>query len=87
LLPDQAAAHSGVVATRKKWKDLSPGTRRLVIAVGTVEGALKIAALVDLAWRPASQVRGSKVAWAAAITLINSLGAIPIVYFIRGRRR
>jgi len=87
LRPDQAAAHSGVVATRKKWKDLSPRTRRVVVVVGAVEGALKIAALIDLTRRPASQVRGSKVGWAAAITLINSLGAVPIAYFARGRRR
>lgn len=87
MLPDEAAAHSGVMATGKKWQDLSPGTRRLAIAVGTVEGALKIAALIDLAWRPASQIRGSKLGWAAAITLINSLGAVPIIYFARGIRR
>ena len=75
------------MATRKKWNDLSPGTRRLVVVASAVEGALKVAALIDLARRPASQIRGPKVAWAAAITLVNSLGAVPIVYFARGRRR
>jgi hypothetical protein len=51
------------------------------------EGTLKIAALVDLARRPASEVRGSKIRWAAAIVFVNSLGALPITYFARGRRR
>jgi hypothetical protein len=84
---DQAAAQGGVVARNTRWNDLSPRTRRLIIVGGTVEGVLKIAALIDLARRPSSQIRGSKAGWAAAITLINSLGAVPITYFTRGRRR
>jgi hypothetical protein len=46
----------------------------------------KAAALIDLARRPASAVRGSKAAWMVSITLVNSLGVLPIVYFLRGRR-
>jgi hypothetical protein len=84
---DQAAAQGGVVARNTRWNDLSPRARRLIIVVGTVEGVLKIAALIDLARRPSSQIRGSKAGWAAAITLINSLGAVPITYFTCGRRR
>ncbi len=75
------------MARNTRWNDLSPRTRRLIIVGGTVEGMLKIAALIDLARRPSSQIRGSKAGWAAAITLINSLGAVPITYFTRGRRR
>jgi hypothetical protein len=71
---------------RKKWDDLSPRTRRLIIAGATVEGALKVAALIDLARRPAARVRGPKALWAAAITVVNSVGAVPIGYFLRGRR-
>jgi hypothetical protein len=59
----------------------------LILAGGTVEGILKIAALIDLARRPSSQVRGSKVGWAVAISLINSVGAVPILYLTRGKRR
>jgi hypothetical protein len=70
-----------------KWDELSPRKRRLVIVGSALEGALKIAALVDLARRPAADVRGSKLGWAAAITLINSLGAVPIAYFTYGRRK
>ena len=70
----------------KKWNDLSPRVRRLVVAAAAVEGTLKVAALVDLVRRPADTVRGSKRAWAAAIVLVNSFGAVPIAYFVRGRR-
>ena len=72
---------------RKKWNELSPRSRRLIITAGVFEGVLKVAALTDLARRPASEVRGSKVRWALAVTLVNSVGAVPIAYFVRGRRR
>jgi hypothetical protein len=70
----------------KKWQDLSPRARKLIIGLAAAEGALKAAALVDLARRPAADVRGSKARWAVAIVLINSAGAVPITYFVRGRR-
>lgn len=73
--------------SKKSWKDLSPGARRLIITAGAVDGALKVVALVDLARRPSKEIRGSKPAWAAAITLLNSAGVVPIMYLIRGRRR
>ncbi len=68
-----------------RWNELSLRTRRLVLAAATVEGLLKIAALVDLVRRPAQEVRGSKRIWAVAIVLINSAGAVPLLYFGRGR--
>lgn len=72
--------------TPKRWDDLDVRTRRVLMTGAAFEGTLKIAALVDLARRPSDQVRGSKLGWAAAIVLINSAGAVPIVYFVRGRR-
>lgn len=69
-----------------KWNELSPQWRRALIVCGAVDGALKLVALVDLARRPAADVRGSKAAWAVAISLVNSVGAIPIAYFAYGRR-
>lgn len=72
---------------KKRWRDLSPRTRRILLAGAAFDGALKTAALIDLARRPADEVRGSRVAWAAAILLINSAGVVPITYFVRGRRR
>jgi hypothetical protein len=71
----------------KRWSDLSPRVRRLLIVGGTIEGILKIAALVDLARRPPSEVRGPRGRWAAAIVLVNSVGLLPIVYFVSGRQR
>lgn len=70
----------------KRWSDLSPASRRFVVLASAVEGALKVAALVDLTRRPAERVRGPKWAWGAAIVLVNSLGAVPLAYFLRGRR-
>jgi hypothetical protein len=69
-----------------KWSELSSWTRRLIIIGGTFEGLLKAAALIDLARRPALDVRGSRTRWAAAIVVINAFGAVPIVYFVFGRR-
>jgi hypothetical protein len=71
---------------RKRWGDLDPRIRRLIIVGGAIEGTLKIAALVDLARRPASEIRGSKKGWAVAVALANSAGAVPIAYFACGRR-
>jgi hypothetical protein len=71
---------------RKRWDELSPRARRLFIAGGSVEGALKVAALNDLRKRSPAEIRGSKPWWAVALVLVNSVGAVPIAYFIWGRR-
>ena len=71
----------------RKWRDLSKRSRRLLVAAGVAETALKVAALIDLKRRPAGQVRGSKWLWAAVVTLVNSFGAAPLSYFVFGRRR
>jgi len=72
---------------RKRWSQLSSRARRLIILGGTIEGLLKIAALVSLLRRPAEQVNGSKLRWAAAIMLVNAVGAVPAGYFLFGRRK
>ena len=72
---------------RRSWGELSERTRRLILAGAVLEGALKVAALVDLARRPASDVRGRKSIWAAVIVLVNSGGGAPLAYFFLGRRR
>lgn len=71
---------------KKRWKDLGPGTRRLILFGATFDGILKLVALVDLERRPASEVNGSKARWATAIVLLNSVGLVPVVYLLRGRR-
>ena len=72
---------------RRRWSDLDEGTRRGIVVGAAVEGALKIAALVDLRRRPAAQIRGPKWVWATAVTLVNAAGAVPLAYFLLGRRR
>jgi hypothetical protein len=72
---------------KRRWSDLSPRSRALIVVTGAVEGLLKLAALVDLRRRPAHEVRGSKRSWALAIALTNSAGVVPLAYFLRGRRR
>jgi len=71
---------------KRRWSDLNPRVRQALMVAGAVEAGLKVAALIDLAQRPARQVRGSKAGWAAAITVVNAAGAVPVVYFLRGRR-
>ncbi|HEV7210422.1 MAG TPA: hypothetical protein VGN47_01765 [Blastococcus sp.] len=74
------------MVARRRWSELSDRTRRLILFGAVVESILKIAALIDIRRRPADQLRGSKRAWATAVVLINSLGAVPIGYFVFGRK-
>jgi hypothetical protein len=69
------------------WSELSLGQRRLIIIGGLFEGLLKVSALIDLARRPATEVRGSKTRWGVTVVLINSVGIAPLAYFIFGRTR
>ncbi len=71
---------------KRRWSDLDPRLRQALLLAGAVEAGVKIAALIDLAQRPARGVRGSKGGWAVAITIVNAAGAVPIAYFLRGRR-
>lgn len=73
------------MARKNRWNELSLRTRRLIIGAATIEGVLKIAALTDLVRRPADEIRGSKAKWALAILVVNTAGALPIYYFLRGR--
>ena len=75
------------MAASKQWSDLSEGNRRLLIAVAAADVTLRIAALVDIKRRPASQIRGRKWAWATAVAIVNSVGILPISYFVFGRRQ
>jgi hypothetical protein len=72
---------------RKRWQDLDRRTQRLIMAAGAADAVLRIVALVDLARRPAAEVRGPKPAWASALVAVNAAGAMPIAYFVWGRRR
>jgi hypothetical protein len=69
---------------RMKWSDLSDRQRALVVAAAAAELSLKIAALVDIQRRPASQIRGPKAFWRSAMA-VNLIG--PLSYFAVGRKR
>ena len=69
---------------RRRWKDLTTRQRVAIVAGATVEIALTSVALVDLARRPAEQVRGSKALWALGC-FVQPVG--PVAYLTVGRRR
>jgi hypothetical protein len=73
-------------AVARRWSDLSSRQRGLIIGAAAVETALKVAMLVDLRRRDASQVRGPRWLWASSAVL-NSAGIAPLSYFLVGRRR
>lgn len=70
----------------RQWGDLTARTRRLIIIAAGAEGLLKVAALIDIWRRPASQIRGRKWVWSAVVA-VNSAGVAPVSYFVFGRRR
>ena len=71
---------------RRQWSDLSERNRRLITITAVAEGILKLAALIDLKRRPASQVRGPKWLWATVLAVVGSAGILPVSYFVFGRR-
>jgi hypothetical protein len=71
----------------QRWSDLSERNRKLIITAGIVDVTLRIAALIDIKRRPASQIRGRKGLWAAVVAVVNSAGVLPVSYFLFGRRR
>jgi hypothetical protein len=75
------------LAARKQWSQLSDRNRRLLIAAAVTEALLKVAALIDIRRRPASQIRGPKWVWAAVVAVVSSAGVVPVSYFVFGRRR
>ena len=73
--------------TSMRWSELTQRQRKLLLTAAAVEGVLKIAALTDMKNRPASEIRGPKWLWATSVTIIASAGALPLSYFLFGRRR
>lgn len=69
---------------RVSWSDLSNGQRAVAGAAAAAELSLKIAALIDIKRRPASQIRGPKALWRSA-QIVNFFG--PVSYFAFGRKR
>jgi hypothetical protein len=75
------------LAARKQWSQLSDRNRRLLIAAAVAEAILKVAALIDIKRRSASQIRGPKWVWAAVVAVVSSAGVVPVSYFVFGRRQ
>lgn len=67
---------------RAEYNDLSTPARVILATTAFVEVAAKIAALVDLARRPADKVRGPKWAWALG-QAVNGVG--PAAYWTFAR--
>ena len=74
------------MAARRQWSELSERTLRLLAIAAVAEGILKLAALIDIKRRPASQIRGPKWLWATVVAVVGSAGVLPISYFVLGRR-
>ena len=71
---------------KKRWSELSPVTRAVIVKLAVLDVGLKCWALADLVNRP--RVRsGSKAAWAIALTLLGSVGVLPAIYLAWARQR
>jgi hypothetical protein len=71
------------MASNTRWSDLTNTQQLLIIGMGAVELVLTAAALVDLARRPADQVRGPKPLWVLGC-LVQPVG--PLAYLVLGKR-
>jgi hypothetical protein len=69
---------------KRRWNELSPGQRAVLMTLVSVEIAVTATALVDLARRPAHAVRGPKLVWAVGC-FVQPVG--PVAYLTLGRRR
>jgi hypothetical protein len=73
-----------VTLTRTRtWSDLTDRQRTALLVAMSVQVSLALTAWVDLARRPAAEVKGSRARWAAIIA-VNFVG--PVSYFRWGRR-
>lgn len=72
------------MVARRHWNELTDLQKTAMLTAACVQISLAATAWVDLARRPAQEVRGPKPVWAAAIA-VNFIG--PVAYFIAGRRR
>jgi hypothetical protein len=71
------------MASNTRWSDLTSTQQLLIIGMGAVELVLTATALVDLARRPANQVRGPKPLWVLGC-LVQPIG--PLAYLVLGKR-
>jgi hypothetical protein len=72
-----------IMTSMKQWSDLTGIQQRFILALAAVELALTATALIDLARRPARQVRGPKQLWLLGC-VVQPVG--PLAYLALGRR-
>ena len=71
------------MAEKKKWSDLSPAAKTAIVIGAMIEAVVTTIALVDIARRPRSNVRGPKLLWVVSF-FVQPVGA-PL-YLVAGRR-
>lgn len=72
------------IRLKKRWSGLSTKQQFALLTLACVQVSLAATAWVDLARRPAAEIRGSKRFWAPVIA-INWVG--PLTYLSYGVRR
>lgn len=69
--------------SNRKWADMSPAQKTVMLTLISVEVSLTATALVDLVRRPADQVHGRKGVWALAL-FVQPVG--PVAYLWTHRK-
>ncbi|MFZ2512481.1 MAG: hypothetical protein WAW85_15490 [Gordonia sp. (in: high G+C Gram-positive bacteria)] len=72
---------------KKKWNDMSDGAKVALVSVAAADAGLRVWAGRDLAGRANDDVNGPKWLWAAGLSVISSMGALPALYLLVGRKR
>lgn len=67
----------------RKWADMSPAQKTVMLTLISVEVSLTATALVDLVRRPADQIHGRKGVWALAL-FVQPVG--PVAYLWTHRK-
>lgn len=67
----------------RKWSELTPAQKTVMLTLISVEVSLTATALVDLVRRPADQVHGRKGVWALAL-FVQPVG--PVAYLWTHRK-
>jgi hypothetical protein len=71
---------------REQWQQMTSAQRGGFIGVASLDVALRVWSLVDLAKRPAEDVHGPKWLWGVGLAVVNSAGMLPATYLLWGRR-
>lgn len=70
-----------------KFTDLPTPVRAGLIVLAGVDAGLRFWAIKDVRSREQSEINGSKKLWTLGLAFVNSAGALPIAYLVRGRRK